>query len=100
MVRPNLWCLGQLPINGLPNELLQDLSASDRVVIAEEHVSQGSAGQAIAMLLLKYRIHTTDLHHATAQGYPSGRYGSQRFHRVECRLDPASLLTVLRSFPQ
>ena len=100
VVRPNLWCLSQLPINEMPNELLQDLSASDRVVIAEEHVRHGSAGQAIAMLLLKHRIQTTHLHHATAQGYPSGRYGSQRFHRMECGLDPASLLTVLRSFPQ
>ena len=28
-------------------------------------------------------------------GYPSGRYGSQKFHRRECRLDAESLLEVL-----
>ena len=28
-------------------------------------------------------------------GYPSGRYGSQKFHRRECRLDAASLLEDL-----
>jgi transketolase len=31
----------------------------------------------------------------SAQGYPSGRYGSQRFHRRECGLDPASIVRFL-----
>jgi transketolase len=31
----------------------------------------------------------------TAQGYPSGQYGSQSFHRRECGLDPVSILQFL-----
>jgi transketolase len=33
--------------------------------------------------------------HRSALGYPSGRYGSQKFHRRECRLDVESLLEDL-----
>ena len=31
----------------------------------------------------------------TAQGYVSGRYGSQKFHRRECGLDPESIVQFL-----
>jgi transketolase len=36
--------------------------------------------------------------HRTALGYLSGRYGSQRFHRAECGLDPASIVNELSDF--
>lgn len=93
--RPNLWCLSQLPLPNLPEELLHDLARSSRLVIAEEHVAQGSAGHALAMELLRMQCAPIVLRHITALGYPSGRYGSQRFHRAECGLDPDSLLASL-----
>ncbi len=90
--RPNLWCLSQLPLSKLPEELLNDLEKSSRVTIAEEHVAHGSAGHALSMALLHLNCSPASLRHVTARGYPSGRYGSQKFHRAECGLDPASLL--------
>ena len=94
-VRPNLWCLSQMPLTGLPEELWRDLRASHRLVIAEEHVAQGSVGRMLSMLLLQGGSRPMKVHHATALGYPSGRYGSQKFHRLECGLDPASVLAAL-----
>ena len=90
--RPNLWCLSQLPLAKLPEELLRDLQESSRVTIAEEHVAHGSAGHALSMALIQQQCNPASLRHFTALGYPSGRYGSQKFHRAECGLDPASLL--------
>lgn len=92
--RPNLWCLCQLPLPELPEELRRDLAQSSRLTIAEEHVAQGSAGYALAMELLQSNIAPSEFRHVTALGYPSGRYGSQKFHRAECGLDPASLLAT------
>lgn len=92
LTRPNLWCLSQLPLSKLPEELLSDLEKSSRVTIAEEHVAHGSAGHALSMALLQRQCHPASLRHFTALGYPSGRYGSQKFHRAECGLDPTSLL--------
>jgi transketolase len=91
-VRPNLWCLSQLPLSKLPEELLSDLEKSSRVTIAEEHVAHGSAGHSLSMALLQRQCNPASLRHFTALGYPSGRFGSQKFHRAECGLDPASLL--------
>ncbi len=90
--RPNLWCLSQLPLPVIPDELRRDLARSSRLLIAEEHVAQGSAGQAFAMELLQSRCVPSIIRHVTALGYPSGRYGSQKFHRAECGLDASSLL--------
>jgi len=89
---PNLWCLSQLPLPVFPDELRNDLAYSQRLVVAEEHVAQGSAGHAIAMKLLQSQIIPPNFRHVTALGYPSGRYGSQKFHRQECGLDAASLI--------
>ena len=90
--RPNLWCLGQLPLSNLPDELMEDLSRSSTVTVAEEHVAHGSAGHALSMALLQRQCMPPSLKHITALGYPSGRYGSQKFHRAECGLDSVTLL--------
>ncbi len=95
--RPNLWCLSQLPLPELPEELRRDLAQSSQLTIAEEHVAQGSAGYALAMELLRSNSAPAALRHVTALGYPSGRYGSQKFHRAECGLDPISLLATFSS---
>ena len=90
--RPNLWCLSQLPVTELPEALWADLAGGLPLVIAEEHVQQGSAGQSIAMSLLKAGSMPSRISHRTAMGYPSGLYGSQSFHRQESRLDSQSVL--------
>jgi len=90
--RPNLWCLSHLPVASLPSGLWDDLTQSPKLVIAEEHVAQGSAGRAIAMEFVQAGRVPAQFRHVTALGYPSGLYGSQKFHRAECGLDPASLM--------
>ena len=93
--RPELWCLCRLPIPELPDELWQRLANTSALAIAEEHTAHGSAGQALSMMLLRRGCVPSRVQHVTALGYPSGTYGSQRFHRAECGLDPASLLATL-----
>ena len=39
--RPNLWCLGQLPLPPLPDELWRDLAGGPALVIAEPTVCRG-----------------------------------------------------------
>jgi transketolase len=92
-LRPNLWCLSQLPLGVLPAQLVQDLTNCPRLLIAEEHVAHGSAGQALMTELFKLRCVPPCVKHKTASGYPSERYGSQRFHRAECGLDALSVLS-------
>lgn len=92
-MRPNLWCLSQLPLGELPEQLLQEVSQYSRLLILEEHVAQGSAGQSIMTELFKRQCVPSVVRHKVASGYSSGRYGSQRFHRAECGLDALSVVS-------
>ena len=93
--RPTVWSLCELPVDSFPEEFLADVERSGHLVVVEEHVARGGAGELIArQLLLQGRAPARFSHHC-AQGYPSGRYGSQAFHRRECGLDAECLAREL-----
>jgi transketolase len=93
--RPNLWCLCELPLGELPAELLDDVRRSDWLCVVEEHVAQGGVGPMLTTALVMQDCPPRRLVHRPALGYPSGRYGSQKFHRRECRIDAESVLEDL-----
>ncbi len=95
--RPALWLLGELPLDELPPAFLADLDRSRRLLVVEEHVGHGGVAEMVAATLLKGGRAPARFEARTALGYPSGRYGSQRFHRRESGLDPASIVAFLRS---
>ena len=90
--RPTIWLLSQLPPPPFPPQFLEDLRHSGHLMVVEEHVRHGGAGEMIAhRLLLEGRAPGRFTHRAATPG-STGRYGSQKFHRKECGLDPASVL--------
>jgi len=92
--RPNLWVLAEMPLHP-PREFLDDIARTGRLVVIEEHVAAGSVGQMLAHHLLSHGLAPASFEHRCARGYPSGLYGSQKFHRAECGLDAASLTELL-----
>ncbi len=46
-LKPNMWILSELPVtpDTIPPEFLADLSSSGKLVVVEEHVAHGGAGQ-------------------------------------------------------
>jgi transketolase len=96
-IRPSVWVVVELPIDAatIPDLFLRDVRRADRLVVVEEHVAQGSAGQMLALALMSRGEAPARFEHRCAVGYPSGTYGSQVFHRHECRLDPESILADL-----
>ena len=93
--RPNLWLVSELPIGDPPPAFLADVEATGHLLVAEEHVASGGLGERLARDLLLRGLAPRRFTHRHARGYPSGRYGSQAYHRRECGLDAASLLTAL-----
>jgi transketolase len=93
--RPTLWLISELPIGELPQQFRDDVARSGRLLVIEEHVHHGGLAQDLAATLLAAGAAPRSFEARTARGYPSGRYGSQRFHRRECGLDPASILEFL-----
>jgi transketolase len=93
--RPSLWLLSELPVRQLSEEFRADLARSRRLLVVEEHVAHGGVAQSVASLLLESGEAPERFASRSAQGYLSGRYGSQKFHRRECGLDSASILDFL-----
>lgn len=93
--RPALWLLSELPVGDFPEEFLDDLARSRGLLVVEEHVAQGGVGQGVAVALLSRGLAPGRFDVRTARGYVSGRYGSQKFHRRECGLDPAAIVQFL-----
>ncbi len=93
--RPSLWLVSELPVSHLPAEFLADLARARRLLVVEEHVAQGGVAQNLAAILLATGQAPARFASRSAQGYLSGRYGSQQFHRRESGLDPTSILAVL-----
>lgn len=93
--RPNLWLVSELPLMELPAPFLADLRLSSTLVVIEEHVAQGGVGRMLGHLLLEAGQTPRRFHLRTARGYCSGLYGSQKYHRQECGLDPAAILQLL-----
>jgi len=92
--RPSVWLLSELPITDLPAGFVDDVASAPHLVVVEEHVEHGGLGAMIATSLLARGIAPRRFSHLAARGYPSGLYGSQKFHRQECGLDPSSVLAV------
>ena len=95
-LRPTLWLLGELPVTDLPELFLADLARAKRLLVVEEHVAHGGVAQMVAAALLEGGHSPDRFASRSALGYVSGRYGSQKFHRRECGLDPASIVEFLR----
>ena len=95
--RPALWCLSELPLlEEVPAPFLAALEAGGTLCVAEEHVANGGVGAQLALALAKSGKTPARFIHRHAQGYPSGLYGSQSFHRQECGLDAASVLAAFK----
>ena len=92
--RPSVWLLSELPIAELPQKFIDDVTGSGHLVVVEEHVEHGGAGRMVAHSLLTGGVVPHRFSHLAARGYPSGLYGSQKFHRRESGLDPSSVLAV------
>jgi transketolase len=93
--RPTIWGLSELPFGEPPPEFLDDIEGTGHLVVVEEHVAHGGAGPDLAAHLLARGRPPRRFTHLAAAGYPSGLYGSQRFHRAESGLDPASIIGTL-----
>jgi transketolase len=94
-ISADVWLVSELPITELPSEFLSSLRRSNYLMAIEEHVSAGGFGQMLSHQLLLAGAAPGQFVHRTALGYVSGKYGSQRFHRAECGLDPASIVAEL-----
>lgn len=85
-----VWCVGTFPIDDIPAELVASIQIK-RVVTIEEHYSAGGLAEALCHSLMRRGVGVSSFTSLHAAGYPSGRYGSQRWHQEESGLAGSGL---------
>lgn len=93
--RPDVWLVTELPLSELPDDFTESVRNSGHLFVVEEHTAHGGVGQMLVHRLACLGHMPPRFTHRYALGYVSGRYGSQNFHRRECGLDAASILTAI-----
>ncbi len=96
--RPALWVVSELggsTPTAVPQALLEAIASAPALGLVEEHVAEGGFGQQFVHALALLGCPIPVLLHAHARGYPSGRYGSQTWHRQECGLDVPTILAQM-----
>ncbi len=85
----------------LPLDLPADLAhrwAGKPLLVVEEHVSVGGLAQQLSVRLLSDGAAPSQFVSLSAQGYPNGRYGDQKYHQQQSGLDPANIARQLTGF--
>jgi transketolase len=94
----DVWSVGVFPFEQIPEALLAKLNQTRALLVIEEHGDAGGLGEALAGRLLgalPVPIRYKSLH---AKGYPSSRYGSQKWHQAENALAGEALQTAVLEF--
>jgi len=91
-----IWSVGTLPLAELPAELVASIRDKRRVVCIEEHYRSCGLAEALSHRLLTEAVIPEGFTSLHAAGYPSGRYGSQRWHQEESGLAGETLRSRLR----
>jgi len=81
-----IWSVGTLPLDALPAALIESIEEKRRVVTIEEHYLPCGLAEALSYRLLRQGVYPQSFTSLHAKGYPSGRYGSQRWHQEESAL--------------
>lgn len=95
-----IWSVGIFPIDALPVELVSSVGEKRIVITLEEHYGQCGLNETIAQLLLSTLRCPIVYKSSYAKGYPSGKYGSQRWHQEENGLAGNGLIALLRETVQ
>jgi transketolase len=90
-----IWSVGVLPLDEIPADLVASIKEKQRVVTIEEHYRACGMAEAVSYLLLRQGVCPRSFTSLHAKGYPSGRYGSQRWHQEESQLAGRALRVQL-----
>ena len=94
----DIWLLGKLPVYDIPGALIERITQTRNVITMEEHQGQCGIHETLASLLLKQLKAGISYHTLYANGYPSGKYGSQQWHLEENNLAGKNLENKITEF--
>ena len=93
-----VWVLSVFPIVDLPAELVSSVNATQKLVVIEEHAGECGLRETLSFHLMNELASSIKILSLSAHGYPSGRYGDQKWHQAENNLGGEGLKAKLAAF--
>lgn len=93
-----IWLVSIFPVTEVPDAFVASVEEKKKLLTIEEHNGQCGLNETLAALLLGKLNTAVGFKALYANGYPSGRYGDQRWHQEENGLAGASLTNTISAF--
>jgi transketolase len=93
-----VWVLSIFPMTDIPAELLTSINTTKKLVIIEEHRGEGGLRETFSYHLMNNMTSPVKLLSLSASGYPSGKYGDQKWHQAENNLGGEGLKKQIEAF--
>jgi transketolase len=93
-----IWALSMFPVTDMPAALVAKINSTRKLLTIEEHQGQCGMHECLASLLLGQVQSPIEFKPLFASGYPSGRYGDQKWHQAENGIGGEDLLKTVKSF--
>ncbi len=93
-----VWVVSVFPIVELPGELISSVNATQKLVTIEEHNGECGLRETLSYHLMNHLTSNIKILALAASGYPTGKYGDQKFHQAENNLGGEGLQQELNAF--
>ena len=93
-----VWVVSIFPIVELPSALVSSINATQKLITIEEHYGECGLRETLSYHLINQLSSNIKILALTASGYPSGKYGDQKFHQTENNLGGEGMVRKLSSF--
>lgn len=93
-----IWVLSIFPIVSIPDELAASVQRCGKLITIEEHRGECGLRETLSYHLINRVSSAFKILSLAANGYPSGKYGDQRWHQEENNLAGENLNRVLSDF--
>jgi transketolase len=93
-----VWVVSIFPLAELPAELIAAVNATQKLMTIEEHQGECGLRETLSYHLMNHLTSNIKILSLSAGGYPSGKYGDQKFHQGENNLGGEGMISALKSF--
>lgn len=93
-----IWVISIFPINDIPAELVDSVNATKKLITIEEHRGEGGLRETFSYHMMNKLQSPVKMLSLSASGYPSGKYGDQKWHQAENNLGGEGLKQQLELF--
>lgn len=95
-----VWVVSIFPLTEVPAELVASVNATQKLITIEEHQGECGLRETLSYHLMNHLTSGIKLLSLSANGYPSGKYGDQKFHQAENNLGGEGMIRALKQFLQ